>query len=244
MSKIIAVSTLACLCLTTTVFAQDMGKIAQANFSAAKGQAAYESGKYNEAVESLENAIKIRPEHARAHYYLALSYERLGKKDDAVKLLDSYLNYVQQTTEWPGSMDKEYIGKCKELSIQLKQVSEETAKEAYNKGVGYLNKGDYDQAIVEFTKAIKIRPDLAEIYAVRAVAYAKKGSFDLAIVDCNKTIEINPNSALAYNSRAEAYFGKKDYGKAWEDVHKVESMGGTVDPRFIEELKKLSGRDK
>ena len=106
--------------ITPFVFSQDLGKIAEANFSAAKGQAFYDKERYEEAVEPLENAIKIRPEHARAHYYLCLTYIKLGKREKTIDLLESYLAYVEKTNEWLGSMDKEYIEKCKELLSRVK----------------------------------------------------------------------------------------------------------------------------
>ena len=46
-------------------------KVTQSNVNAAKGQALYDKGRYEEATAPLESAIKIRPEHGRAHYYLA-----------------------------------------------------------------------------------------------------------------------------------------------------------------------------
>lgn len=109
------------------VFAQDLGQIAKANFSAAKGESLYVAGRYDEAVSPLEDAINIRPEHGRAHYNLALTYAKLGQEDKAISLLDSYLNHISHTNEWLGSMDKEYIAKCKELLSKLK-VKTETAQ--------------------------------------------------------------------------------------------------------------------
>ena len=119
--KIIILIVATLIFITPSVFSQDLGKIAEANFSAAQGQALYDNGKYEEAVTPLESAIKIRPEHGRAHYYLALTYEKLGQRGKAIDFIESYLNYVKQTNEWLGSMDREYIDKCKELLDNLKE---------------------------------------------------------------------------------------------------------------------------
>jgi tetratricopeptide (TPR) repeat protein len=104
---------------SSAVFSQDLGKIAASNLSAAKGESLFKANRYDEAVVPLENAIKIRPEHGRAHYYLALTYEKLGEKRKAISFLESYLAYISQTQEWVGDMDKEYIAKCKQLHIEL-----------------------------------------------------------------------------------------------------------------------------
>jgi hypothetical protein len=36
----------------------------------------------------------------------------------------------------------------------------------------------------------------------------------------------------------------KKYDKAWDDVHKVEALGGAVHPGFLEAFKKTSGGEK
>ena len=114
---------------------------------------------------------------------------------------------------------------------------------AYNsRGVTYYQKGQFDQAIKDFTKAIEIQPRYAEAYCYRGIAYHEKGQFDRAISDCNKAIEINPKLALAYNIRSRARFFKKEYEKAWEDVNKTQELGYQVDPKFLKDLREASGR--
>ena len=89
--------------------------IAKSNFKAAKGIALYNNGRYNEAVVPLKEAIQARAEHGKAHYYLALTYMKLGEKEKAISFLKSYLGQAAQTKTWLGSIDREYIAKCKEL---------------------------------------------------------------------------------------------------------------------------------
>ncbi len=95
--------------------------IGGANFSAAKGKALYDVGRYEEAVQPLKKAIDIRPEHGRAHYYLALTYLKLGRKQEAVSLLGDYLQHIGKTDKYIGPLDREAIPKCEELLNQLKQ---------------------------------------------------------------------------------------------------------------------------
>ena len=64
------------------------------------------------------------------------------------------------------------------------------------------------------------------------------------MADFNKVIEMDPNNAVAHFQRAGIYAYKGDYDKAWEGIHKAQSLGHEIDPRVIENLKKISGREK
>ena len=48
----------------------------------------------------------------------------------------------------------------------------ETDKEDFSKGVVYANNGQFDEAILEFTKVIKINPKDAIAYYNRGKAYS------------------------------------------------------------------------
>ncbi len=71
-----------------------------------------------------------------------------------------------------------------------------------NRGIAYGEKGQYDQAISDFNKAIEINPRYEKAYSNRGIVYRLKGQYDQAISDFNKAIEISPTDAQAYNSLA------------------------------------------
>jgi tetratricopeptide (TPR) repeat protein len=77
------------------------------------------------------------------------------------------------------------------------------------------------------------------------MAYSRKKEYDQAIADYTKAIEIDPQRfAVAYAERALIYFIKKEYDKAWDDVHKAQSLGQEVRPQFLKTLREASGRKK
>jgi len=71
-----------------------------------------------------------------------------------------------------------------------------------NRGIAYGEKGQYDQAISDFNKAIEINPRYEKAYNNRGIVYRLEGQYDQAISDFNKAIEINPTDAQAYNNLA------------------------------------------
>ncbi len=125
------------------------------------------------------------------------------------------------------------------------ELDQKYADAYFNRGNAYFNKGQYDQAIADYTEAIEINPRLAEAYAKRGLAYAQgKGQFDQALSDFNKAIGINPRYAMAYNYRAVTYYYQGEDDKAWEDVHKAQSLGYQFAPKFLKALREASGRQE
>jgi len=91
-----------------------------------------------------------------------------------------------------------------------------------------LNNGNFDQAVTDFTQAIGMNPNDAELYYCRSIAHYGIGvvrndssSLDLAIKDCNQAIKLNPDYAAAYSTRGGAYFTKGEYDMAIDDLNRA-----------------------
>ncbi len=98
---------------------------------------------------------------------------------------------------------------------------ENNAKACIDRGIVYINKGDYDLAITNFGKAIELAPDNAQVYIWRGLTHYSKGDYDHAITDLDKAIQIEPNDAPAYIGRGLVYYRKSDYDRAITDFTKV-----------------------
>jgi tetratricopeptide (TPR) repeat protein len=136
------------------------------------------------------------------------------------------------------NFDKAIAGYTKALDI-----NPNLAKAYNNRGVAYAEEGSLSRAIADFTMAIANNLKDAEAYNNRGHAYADQGNLSQAIFDYTKAIKINTFYVKAYNNREIAYYKLKEYDKAWADVRKVEEIGGSINPRFIENLKQASGKN-
>ncbi len=87
------------------------------------------------------------------------------------------------------------------LSVTGCVASSEKAVVYNDRGFAFYEKGQYDQAIADYDKAIEINPKLAMAYNNRGLVFDGTGQFDRAIADYNKAIEINPEFSIAYNNR-------------------------------------------
>jgi uncharacterized protein (TIGR02145 family) len=87
----------------------------------------------------------------------------------------------------------------------------------HNKGMESFEKKDYDQAISDFTQAIRLNPNSFKAYTMRGLAYQQKGDYDKAIAEYTQAIRLNPNFGAAYGSRGLVYALKGQYYKGIED---------------------------
>ena len=70
-----------------------------------------------------------------------------------------------------------------------------------NLGIKFLEKGFYDEALVQFNKIIKINPKNADAYYNRAYVFLHYKNYQLAFWDYSKTIQLDPSRASAYYNR-------------------------------------------
>ena len=77
--------------------------------------------------------------------------------------------------------------------------------------------GLYAAAIVDYTQAIRLKPDAAGAYLNRGNAKAGLKEYFAAIADYDMAIRLEPDYALAYNNRGRAKAGLKEYFAAIAD---------------------------
>lgn len=97
-----------------------------------------------------------------------------------------------------------------------------------DEGTDFIIEGEYDLAINNFNKAIKLDSNFADSYNHRGAAYSNKGNLDSAITDFTKAIKLNPKFYVAYLNRATAYVAKKDFKSAIADFTKIIELDPTT----------------
>jgi len=101
--------------------------------------------------------------------------------------------------------------------------------DAYNnRGLVWLDKGDYDRAMADYTKAIELDPRDSTAYDNRGNIWYDKGDYNRAIADYSKAIELDPRYATAYSNRGVAWDKQGDYDRAMADYTKAIDL----DPRY------------
>lgn len=84
------------------------------------------------------------------------------------------------------------------------------------RGVAWRLKRDYENALRDFTEAIRLEPDAHIAYQARAAVYHQMQEYEKALADISEAIRLAPNVGLYYSDRGCIYKSLGNYPKARE----------------------------
>jgi tetratricopeptide (TPR) repeat protein len=99
-----------------------------------------------------------------------------------------------------------------DVGSEIKFSALERRAEAYFSG-----RGDFERAIDDASAAIKLRPDDAGAFLLRAGLYLAYNEFEKAIADYGTVLRLRPDDAAALASRAYAHVQSGDSARAIAD---------------------------
>ncbi len=119
-----------------------------------RGIAYADRGDYDNAIREYGEAIRLKPDYAKAYVQRAMAYADKGDCDSAIQ------DYAA------------VIG-----------LQPDDALAYFNRGVAHSKKGDYHAAIKDYTEVIRLLPDHADAYVKRGIAYSRIGEDEAARAD-------------------------------------------------------------
>ena len=190
-----------------------------------RGIEVHQKGEREEAITYYTTVISPSPDDtaqppdkdilAWAHHHRGTAHMSENPKESVVDLAISDFDKAIQ-------LKMEVIASASENPETVRRLEKELSKAyVYRANAYYWKKGDSDNAIADYTEAIKLDPKSAEAYKDRGISYLSDGNIDEAIMDYTKAIELDPESAEAYKNRAIAYLGKSDFDNVITDYTKA-----------------------
>ncbi len=85
----------------------------------------------------------------------------------------------------------------------------------------YVSQKKFQEAIADYSEALKIKSDDADVYERRAYAEMQLKDYDKALHDYNEAIKHSPEEAKYYQVRALIYQNKGDFKAALADTEKT-----------------------
>lgn len=138
-----------------------------------KGIALTAKGKFKEATNEFDNAIKINPQDANVWYMKASVLEKQGKFKEAIKAYDEAI-----------------------------KINPQDANVWYMKAQNLFLRGKSDEAIKAYDKVVEIDPQSAKAWYKKGVILGGRGKNDEAIKAYDKVVEIDPQSAEAWYNKS------------------------------------------
>lgn len=150
---------------------------------------------YKMAIEDFSRAIAINPTDYEVFLFRWKAYNALNEEKLATTDLEKAFEIDRFSTE-------QWLER--RINPPLNSASAETH---IQDGLELLGSREYDLAIDEFTKAIKIGSKSDAIaYNNRGMAHATKKEYTLAIEDYKKSLELNKEYSKAYSNLGIVYF--------------------------------------
>ena len=103
-----------------------------------------------------------------------------------------------------------------------------SAKAFLARGRARLQTGKFDDAVADFSEAIRLEPKSVDAWAARGMAYCDRGDFDKAVADFSEVLRLAPKTFKARIARGTAYGKKGDHDQAIADF----TAAIAVDPNY------------
>lgn len=196
-----------------------------------------EKGELENALNSVNNSIKLDTKNADAYLVRGHVYKKFGDSPPEMK--------EEKKTPW---RDKAVAKKLSDLKLKYYLRAIENFDEAirlkpkdtryyFDRGNTYAGINQHLQAIEDYNQAISLDPNFADAYNNRGAAYNELGQHFEAVADLNYCIQLKPNEATYYRNRGNAYFELHKRENACSDYKKAcELGGGWVACSFLQEF--------
>jgi tetratricopeptide (TPR) repeat protein len=164
----------------------------------------HDQGRFQQAQEAFEEALKINPNYTEAALNLAVTYNDLGKYGQA---RDIYLRAIARSRAEPRSLDPFARGKIANMHADL--------------GQAYAGVGFYPEAIREYQKALELCPNFVDLRTKLANIYRDAGDTASALRELEIVKTTNARYAPARVALGVMLFsiGKRDDAiREWEAV--------------------------
>jgi len=177
----------------------------QAKSAIERGNALLNEGKYAEARASYQEGMAkledkaLHPAILRA---VADTYYRENKSDQAIETLKQALALAPDDVDSLRLIVTLLVAAGREPEAQtymakLPQGTTIDPNTILNLGIKAFNDGKMDQALIEFDRAVKENPSLADAYYYRALVYLNQDKKPQAKADLQKLLELDPNNKYA-----------------------------------------------
>ncbi len=178
------------------------------------GMLALDARRFDEAIAAFSRVLVLRPDNPAIYYELAIAHLSHDQPEQALDIL------ARARARFRPSFQLEYLSALANLELQryseairnftaAEVIGGATAPERltalfyFQSGVAYERANDYDDAAVQFQRAIELQPDFAEALNYLGYMWAEQGmNLDHAHDLIRRAVEIEPDNDAFLDSLA------------------------------------------
>lgn len=192
----------------------------------------FQERKFEQAVPTLRQALKLKPALTKTDNLLAMSLSELGRYQEAVPGLEKCLHHSSETEikRMCGlELQRAYIGlkkddKAVEVAMQLNRLFPDDPEILYQTGKIYGN-----FAFLTIEKLAQVAPTSVWKHLAAAEAHESQGSYDQAIPEYSEVLKLEPQRPGIHHR-----IGRSLLGRYWQR-HSLEDLTA-AEREFEQEL--------
>ena len=189
-------------------------------------------GMYNEAIQKLDEAIRLNPSKAKHHYYKGKVLRLLKRYEEAIKEFDEAIRLNPNKAEYHEGKGialyylKRYEEAIKEFEEAIK-LNPSKARYHYRKGIVLSSLYKNEEAIKEFDEAIRLNPNKAEYHESKGLSLHYLKRYEEAVEEFDKAIKLDPINPSYHLSKGRSLSYLKRYDEAIKEFDKAIKLDPT-----------------
>ncbi len=176
----------------------------------ARGNAYYEAGDYQQALEAYNRALELEPDHPNILNNRGNALDELERYEEALKdynraleLEPDHPNILNNRGNTLGNMGRNGDAlKDLERAVELEP---DNARPLYNRGNILQRLGRHEAALGDLNRALELTPNDADTLCSRSIALTALERHEEAFRDLNRALELKPGDPCTLYNRACAY---------------------------------------
>lgn len=183
------------------------------------------------ALEDLQRAVKIDPQHPEAFFRIAqLQFLPGGDAKQAAEALDQAIRTSKdqpllraQALVIRATLAQDPAKKLADFTEAI-QAAPSDPSALRGRGMVYVQQGKYQEALADFDRALKLAPDHVPTMEAKAAALARLKRFDEALALLEQARKLAPDSVEPLVERARVFEFREDHAAALADLNEAQRL--------------------
>jgi tetratricopeptide (TPR) repeat protein len=188
-----------------------------ANTALAEGKRLLDTDKTEKSIEAFQQAIKLNPNLAEAHFQLGIAYALLEDEQPVVETDEESTSNSSKKTKKKGGKEEILPLTRSQKAFQsaaeiYEKITEENPKDDaafFNLGRSYNKLNKDEEAAKVFKQAVKLKPDDADYQFELGEILIKLSQYDEAIVALKKAKSLDPGNLQIDDALEKAEAGER-----------------------------------